>query len=59
MLKRKRTRNPDGTYNQKNIEHNNRAYIQYVKNVKPWYKKLGLTRKEFETAGLLDFRIQK
>tara|TARA_B110000008_G_C16815965_1_gene502683 strand:- start:659 stop:832 length:174 start_codon:yes stop_codon:yes gene_type:complete len=56
MLKRKRIRrNKNGTYNQQDIEHNNKAYLQYAQRLvkNPRFKRFGLTEKEFLKAGLI------
>lgn len=56
MLKRKRIRrNKNGTYNQQDIEHNNKAYLQYAQRLvkNPRFKRFGLTEKEFLKAGLM------
>ena len=58
MLKRKRIRkNKNGTYNQQDIEHNNKAYLQYAQRLikeNPRFKSFGLTEKEFLKAGLIE-----
>lgn len=43
--------------NQQDIEHNNKAYLQYAQRLikeNPRFKSFGLTEKEFLKAGLIE-----